>query len=55
MPRYNIGPGFGEFGPSNTYLPFSGPAKLVMIFLNDPARTEIYTVLVILTPGFWRR
>ncbi|MEE8557470.1 MAG: TrkH family potassium uptake protein [Myxococcota bacterium] len=51
----NIGPGFGEVGPSNTYLPFAGPAKLVMISLMVLGRLEIYTALVILTPVFWRR
>ncbi len=51
----NIGPGFGIVGPMNNYLPFSAPAKLYMVFLMWIGRLEILSVLVILTPTFWRR
>ncbi len=50
----NIGPGFGGVGPATTYDHFEPAAKLVMIGLMILGRLEIYTVLVILTPGFWR-
>jgi trk system potassium uptake protein TrkH len=51
----NIGPGFGEVGPTKTYAPFSSWVKVIMATLMILGRLEIYTVLVILTPGFWRR
>jgi trk system potassium uptake protein TrkH len=51
----NIGPGFGAVGPSQTYAPFAPTAKLTLIALMILGRLEIYTVLVILTPAFWRR
>ena len=51
----NIGPGLGAVGPARTYAPFDAGAKLVMASLMILGRPEIYTVLIILTPGFWRR
>ena len=51
----NIGPGFGDVGPSKTYAAFAPGAKSVMIVLMILGRLEIYTALVILSPGFWRR
>ena len=51
----NIGPGFGIVGPMNSFLPFSAPAKLYMVFLMWIGRLEIVSVLVILTPSYWRR
>ncbi len=50
----NVGPGFGAVGPSQTYAPFDAGSKLVMEALMVLGRLEIYTVLIILTPGFWR-
>lgn len=51
----NIGPGFGEVGPMNNFRAFSAPAKLYMVFLMWIGRLEILSVLVVLTPSFWRR
>lgn len=51
----NVGPGFADVGPSHTYAPLGTAAKLVMATLMILGRLEIYTVLIILTPGFWRR
>ncbi|MCP4007751.1 MAG: TrkH family potassium uptake protein [bacterium] len=50
----NIGPGFGEVGPSQTYANFEPGAKLVMSALMILGRLEIFSVLVLLTPGYWR-
>jgi trk system potassium uptake protein TrkH len=50
----NVGPGFGVVGPMNGYLPFSNAAKLFMVFLMWIGRLEIVSVLVLLTPAFWR-
>lgn len=38
----------------NSYLSFSDAAKLLMVFLMWISRLEIVSVLVLLTPGFWR-
>ena len=50
----NVGPGFGVVGPMNSYLPFPWEAKLFMVFLMWIGRLEIVSVLVLLTPTFWR-
>jgi trk system potassium uptake protein TrkH len=51
----NIGPGFGVVGPMNSFELFSDPAKLYMVGLMWIGRLEILSVLVILTPAYWRR
>ncbi|MFC5369212.1 TrkH family potassium uptake protein [Salinirubrum litoreum] len=51
----NVGPGFGPVGPMNSFLGFTPAAKLYMIFLMWIGRLEVLSVLVILTPSFWRR
>lgn len=50
-----IGPGLGEFGPTENYahLPYFG--KWVLIILMMVGRLEIFTVLVIFTPTFWKQ
>ena len=51
----NIGPGFGQIGPALNYHFYSAPIKWVLSFAMMLGRLEIYTVLVILTPHFWKR
>lgn len=51
----NVGPGLGEIGPYDNYAVLSGPAKWFSAFLMILGRLEIYTLLVLLTPAFWRR
>ena len=51
----NVGPGFGIVGPMNNFLPFSPAAKLYMVFLMWIGRLEILSVLVVLSPSYWRR
>ena len=48
----NIGPGFGEVGPSLTYAGLPAPAKVLLAILMIVGRLELYTVIVIL---FFRR
>ncbi len=50
----NIGPGFGPTGPSGNYAFFPVPIKLFLSMLMIIGRLELYTVLVIFTPTFWR-
>jgi trk system potassium uptake protein TrkH len=51
----NIVPGFAGVGPSHTYEGGAPAAKLFMASLMIVGRLEIYTALVILAPGFWKR
>jgi trk system potassium uptake protein TrkH len=50
----NIGPGLGAVGPSHTFASVDPGAKLVMEALMLLGRLEIYTLLIVLTPSFWR-
>jgi len=51
----NIGPGLGGVGPADHFggLPVMG--KWVLMFCMLLGRLELFTVLVLLTPDFWRR
>ncbi|MEX2478360.1 MAG: TrkH family potassium uptake protein [Gracilimonas sp.] len=51
----NIGPGWGDFGPTENFahLPYLG--KWVLIFLMMVGRLEIFTVLILFSPAFWRQ
>jgi len=51
----HIGPGLGAVGPSHNYAFIPGAGKLVLVFLMLLGRLELYTVLAILLPSFWRR
>ncbi len=51
----NIGPGFGLVGPTENFGFFSTPVKWVLSFAMLIGRLELYTVLVLFTPVFWRR
>lgn len=51
----NIGPGLGGVGPTGHYAWLPGAAKLILAALMLLGRLEIYTVLVLLHPEFWRR
>ncbi|MDC7220767.1 MAG: potassium transporter TrkG [Spirochaetales bacterium] len=51
----NIGPGFGKVGPAMNYHFYSVPIKWILSFAMMLGRLEIYTVLVILTPHFWKK
>jgi len=48
----NLGPGLGEVGQS--YAALNNPAKVILAFAMLAGRLEIYTLLVLLTPAFWR-
>lgn len=51
----NIGPGLGEVGPSVNYGTLSDFQTWVLTFGMMLGRLELLTVLVLLTPQFWRR
>lgn len=50
----NVGPAFGDVGPINNYYNLSTIAKLWASFLMLIGRLELFTVLILLTPFFWR-
>ncbi len=51
----NIGPGFGVVGPMGNYTGFSVLSKWVLAVCMLAGRLEIYPMLMLLTPGSWKR
>ena len=51
----NIGPGLGQIGPSSNYAAIPDAAKVLLSFSMLLGRLELYTVLVVMSPMFWRR
>jgi trk system potassium uptake protein TrkH len=51
----NVGPGMGEVGPVNNYSGIPTMGKWVLSFCMLLGRLEIYTVLVLFMPEFWRK
>jgi trk system potassium uptake protein TrkH len=50
----NIGPGFEFVGPTHTYSEFSNASKLLLSFFMLLGRLELFTVIALLTPKFWK-
>lgn len=50
----NIGPALGDLGPVNNYGSLPDAAKWWASFLMLIGRLELFTVLILLTPFFWR-
>ncbi len=50
----NIGPAFGRIGPTENYSFFEDYVKWALSFSMLVGRLELYTVLVIFLPRFWR-
>ncbi|NCO59298.1 MAG: potassium transporter [Deltaproteobacteria bacterium CG_4_8_14_3_um_filter_51_11] len=51
----NIGPGLGLVGPTLNYMDVPALGKWILIFCMLVGRLEVYTVLVLLTPEFWKK
>ncbi len=51
----NIGPGLGDVGPVHSYASIPSIGKWFLSFLMLLGRLELFTVLVLLTPFFWRK
>jgi trk system potassium uptake protein TrkH len=52
----NVGPGLGpEIGPAGNFAGLPDEAKWVLVFAMVLGRLELMSVLVLLTPAFWRR
>ena len=50
----NVGPALGDFGPVNNYSALPPLAKWWSSFLMLIGRLELFTVLILFTPFFWR-
>jgi len=51
----NTGPGLGQVGPATTYAVLSDFQTWVCTFAMLLGRLELFTLLVVLTPAFWRK
>ncbi len=51
----NIGPGLGKYGPSTNFYELHPVGKWVMSFLMLLGRLELFTVLVLFSPSFWKK
>lgn len=50
----NIGPGLGVCGPHSNYTAFSDSTKLVLSVLMLLGRLELFAIIVLLIPDFWK-
>ena len=50
----NVGPALGNFGPANSFIEMPTLGKWWAAFLMLIGRLELFTVLIIFTPFFWR-
>ncbi|MCB2096040.1 MAG: TrkH family potassium uptake protein [Parvularculaceae bacterium] len=51
----NVGPGLGDvIGPAGNFATLPAAAKWILSFMMILGRLEFFTVLVLLTPAFWR-
>ena len=51
----NIGPAFGTLGPAENYAHLHAGGKWVLALLMMAGRLEIFTVLILFVPAFWRQ
>ena len=51
----NIGPGIGQVGPVENYAHFPGSGKWFLSFIMLLGRLELFTVLILFAPSFWRK
>jgi len=51
----NVGPGLGEVGAIDNYAHFPPAGKWILAFLMLLGRLELYTVLILFVPAYWRR
>ena len=50
----NIGPGLARVGATQNYAWFTAPSKIVMSLLMLLGRLELFTIVALLSPRFWR-
>ncbi len=52
---WNIGPGFGEVGPASNFSGISDAGKWFLSFCMLAGRMDMFTVLVLFHPAFWKK
>jgi trk system potassium uptake protein TrkH len=50
-----IGPGIGTVGPMENFAHIPDPGKWMLSFLMLLGRLELFTIMIIFTPVFWKR
>ncbi|MBN3582389.1 TrkH family potassium uptake protein [Algoriphagus aestuarii] len=50
----NVGPAIGKVGPVDNFAFFSPGAKIFLSFIMLLGRLELFTILILFTPFFWR-
>jgi trk system potassium uptake protein TrkH len=51
----NIGPGFGKLGPSCNYGWLPAAVKWWYCFAMAAGRLEFFTMIIFLSPSFWKK
>ncbi len=51
----NVGPGIGSVGPVHNYAHIPATGKWILCTLMLLGRLELFTVLLLLTPSFWKK
>ncbi len=51
----NIGPGLGDVGPTDNYARIPAAGKWFLSLLMLMGRLEIYTVIILLSPSYWKK
>ncbi len=52
---FNIGPGMAEFGPTHNFGFLHDSTKFLLSFLMIMGRLELYAILALFLPSFWKR
>ncbi len=50
----NVGPGIGDVGPVDNFSALSSPIKWILVFLMLLGRLELFTILILFSPYFWK-
>ena len=50
----NVGPGIGKIGPTDNFAWLPNNVKITLSFLMLLGRLELFTILVLFTPYFWK-
>ena len=51
----NVGPAFGKYDPVSNYAGMTAAGKWFCSFLMLLGRLELFTILILFTPAFWRK
>jgi len=50
----NVGPAIGHLGPTDNFAWLPAEAKWLLAFLMIMGRLELFTIVVLFTPFFWK-